>query len=124
MIRRPPRSTLFPYTTLFRSRAQAGRYRGRAGEGRYLHGHRVLRMGGRRDRGALRGPGQHTRWRRDCRGYGKNLRRDGGRLGRAATLGAGRGAGGRRDRKRVVQGKRVVLRGRWIIKKKKIRLMA
>src|SRR3712207_7368875 len=25
MIRRPPRSTLFPYTTLFRSRAQAGR---------------------------------------------------------------------------------------------------
>src|SRR3712207_8802237 len=25
MIRRPPRSTLFPYTTLFRSRASAGR---------------------------------------------------------------------------------------------------
>src|SRR3712207_8341697 len=25
MIRRPPRSTLFPYTTLFRSRHQAGR---------------------------------------------------------------------------------------------------
>src|SRR3712207_8040149 len=25
MIRRPPRSTLFPYTTLFRSRAEAGR---------------------------------------------------------------------------------------------------
>src|SRR3712207_8407113 len=25
MIRRPPRSTLFPYTTLFRSRAQTGR---------------------------------------------------------------------------------------------------
>src|SRR5947208_4549467 len=24
MIRRPPRSTLFPYTTLFRSRAEAG----------------------------------------------------------------------------------------------------
>src|SRR3712207_7373599 len=24
MIRRPPRSTLFPYTTLFRSRAQSG----------------------------------------------------------------------------------------------------
>src|SRR3712207_7745986 len=29
MIRRPPRSTLFPYTTLFRSRA---RVRGRGGE--------------------------------------------------------------------------------------------
>src|SRR3712207_8490994 len=31
MIRRPPRSTLFPYTTLFRS---GGRRRGRAGAGR------------------------------------------------------------------------------------------
>src|SRR2546429_6061071 len=27
MIRRPPRSTLFPYTTLFRSRVHAGRER-------------------------------------------------------------------------------------------------
>src|SRR2546430_16758567 len=27
MIRRPPRSTLFPYTTLFRSRCQSGRGR-------------------------------------------------------------------------------------------------
>src|SRR3712207_7497327 len=27
MIRRPPRSTLFPYTTLFRSRAQSARTR-------------------------------------------------------------------------------------------------
>src|SRR3712207_8875931 len=27
MIRRPPRSTLFPYTTLFRSRQRAGRRR-------------------------------------------------------------------------------------------------
>src|SRR3712207_8191231 len=33
MIRRPPRSTLFPYTTLFRSQAEGGpgRVRGRAG---------------------------------------------------------------------------------------------
>src|SRR2546429_8438126 len=30
MIRRPPRSTLFPYTTLFRSRGQERRYRGAA----------------------------------------------------------------------------------------------
>src|SRR5256885_8293047 len=29
MIRRPPRSTLFPYTTLFRSRIKDGRFRGR-----------------------------------------------------------------------------------------------
>src|SRR2546430_12086556 len=27
MIRRPPRSTLFPYTTLFRSRSSRGRWR-------------------------------------------------------------------------------------------------
>src|SRR5688572_31734559 len=33
MIRRPPRSTLFPYTTLFRSRASAAG-RARAGRGR------------------------------------------------------------------------------------------
>src|SRR2546422_5719492 len=31
MIRRPPRSTLFPYTTLFRSRARALAKRARAG---------------------------------------------------------------------------------------------
>src|SRR2546422_3053112 len=30
MIRRPPRSTLFPYTTLFRSRQQGQGHRGRA----------------------------------------------------------------------------------------------
>src|SRR3712207_8703327 len=31
MIRRPPRSTLFPYTTLFRSQAQPARGRRRSG---------------------------------------------------------------------------------------------
>src|SRR3712207_7949865 len=31
MIRRPPRSTLFPYTTLFRSRGDAEAHRGAAG---------------------------------------------------------------------------------------------
>src|SRR2546422_8153935 len=31
MIRRPPRSTLFPYTTLFRSRARRLRHRGGGG---------------------------------------------------------------------------------------------
>src|SRR5436309_10589973 len=46
-IRRPPRSTLFPYTTLFRSRARAPHRGGRA----------------RLARGALpgRGRGRHTR---------------------------------------------------------------
>src|SRR3712207_8973657 len=33
MIRRPPRSTLFPYTTLFRSMAAGGRRKRRAGAG-------------------------------------------------------------------------------------------
>src|SRR3989442_7597547 len=37
MIRRPPRSTLFPYTTLFRSGRRAGR-RSVGGRRRQLHG--------------------------------------------------------------------------------------
>src|SRR3989441_7765789 len=43
MIRRPPRSTLFPYTTLFRSRAPGG---ARGGDGEA----RRLRDGGEGDR--------------------------------------------------------------------------
>src|SRR6266566_3693651 len=39
MIRRPPRSTLFPYTTLFRSRAGARRGEGRAGPHLPVEGH-------------------------------------------------------------------------------------
>src|SRR3712207_8769269 len=50
MIRRPPRSTLFPYTTLFRS-GGAGEVHGAAGGGRW-HGP----GGGRRGR-AVRGDG-------------------------------------------------------------------
>src|SRR2546427_7533793 len=36
MIRRPPRSTLFPYTTLFRSRRRPGQGKGGAAEGRVV----------------------------------------------------------------------------------------
>src|SRR5256885_6620010 len=36
MIRRPPRSTLFPYTTLFRSRSRPPESRGRSTAGRSL----------------------------------------------------------------------------------------
>src|SRR2546426_5684234 len=43
MIRRPPRSTLFPYTTLFRSEARTGKRRLRR---------RARRLAGARDRGA------------------------------------------------------------------------
>src|SRR5688572_32629070 len=44
MIRRPPRSTLFPYTTLFRSHGAGGR-RG-AGRGSLAPGHVVAQGGG------------------------------------------------------------------------------
>src|SRR3712207_7966248 len=40
MIRRPPRSTLFPYTTLFRSED----HRGRQAQGAPAQGHRVLHL--------------------------------------------------------------------------------
>src|SRR2546422_11670157 len=36
MIRRPPRSTLFPYTTLFRSGGEGGRVAAHGGDGRVL----------------------------------------------------------------------------------------
>src|SRR3989475_13319319 len=68
MIRRPPRSTLFPYTTLFRSRS-AGEHGGivahdqvrdRASRGVHQDAGRnaVLGAGGRVPRGGL-GRGQH-----------------------------------------------------------------
>src|SRR2546425_8805537 len=51
MIRRPPRSTLFPYTTLFRS----GRVRHERRPGRPAHAAKGLARGGvRRDRGPVR----------------------------------------------------------------------
>src|SRR2546430_9120232 len=53
MIRRPPRSTLFPYTTLFRSRWHL---RGRV-ERRQRGGARAVL----RRRGAVRGPGRRGR---------------------------------------------------------------
>src|SRR5690348_18209386 len=43
MIRRPPRSTLFPYTTLFRSRTGNGRHLVRQVSGRRLPGYTCLR---------------------------------------------------------------------------------
>src|SRR2546422_11497966 len=42
MIRRPPRSTLFPYTTLFRSRVLGGEHEERRREGMGLAGRRHL----------------------------------------------------------------------------------
>src|SRR3712207_7690020 len=45
MIRRPPRSTLFPYTTLFRSAGQVAEV---GLEGRRVHGHEDVRGVARR----------------------------------------------------------------------------
>src|SRR5690349_22992562 len=61
MIRRPPRSTLFPYTTLFRSRAGDER-RARDGRGRPRAGERASRAGRTRgsDRGARGRSEEHT----------------------------------------------------------------
>src|SRR2546425_7968939 len=56
MIRRPPRSTLFPYTTLFRSRWPGGG-RGRAPR---RSPPRAARAGCRRSRPALRRSEEHT----------------------------------------------------------------
>src|SRR2546430_9869136 len=50
MIRRPPRSTLFPYTTLFRSRADQGR---RAAGRAVVQRHRARPQGGIGDGGRL-----------------------------------------------------------------------
>src|SRR2546430_3858437 len=47
MIRRPPRSTLFPYTTLFRSRDR----RRRVGKQQRDHRHQLLLRGAERRRG-------------------------------------------------------------------------
>src|SRR3712207_7445184 len=48
MIRRPPRSALFPYTTLFRSGARAGRPRGGGTRGAARRGPRRRAEGARR----------------------------------------------------------------------------
>src|SRR2546426_12549321 len=77
MIRRPPRSTLFPYTTLFRSPLEQQ-------VERFLHGPQPV---GARDRHGLRRPPapRRERLRRSHRGRG---------IGRAAGRGRGEISGG------------------------------
>src|SRR3712207_8703827 len=61
MIRRPPRSTLFPYTTLFRSVARIGLAAHRVGE----HvGHHAVGQGRRGRRAELAGVGDRPAARR------------------------------------------------------------
>src|SRR3712207_8059431 len=54
MIRRPPRSTLFPYTTLFRSGLDAADHLDHQVD--VVPGHQRLRVGGEQVRGHLRVP--------------------------------------------------------------------
>src|SRR5688572_31567336 len=61
MLRRPPRSTLFPYTTLFRSFQLRGRDGGRGGDG----GRRGLVVAGDQD---VDDPGQEADGREGARG--------------------------------------------------------
>src|SRR5256885_4941560 len=58
MIRRPPRSTLFPYTTLFRSQLllPAARRRQRPGARAHVLRRSARRRGGARARGTIREP--------------------------------------------------------------------
>src|SRR5258707_6981574 len=63
MIRRPPRSTLFPYTTLFRSLREAGGVVGGVGDRARKHPHVVQGLGeGKRtlDRQAVQRSEEHT----------------------------------------------------------------
>src|SRR5690349_22772239 len=72
MLRRPPRSTLFPYTTLFRSAQPAAR----AGAAHRLAG---VPQGGRRDGAGRAGERRHARLRearRQPRGAHAALRLD------------------------------------------------
>src|SRR2546422_1718864 len=65
MIRRPPRSTLFPYTTLFRS-VSAATARGPRGV-RLARCARAACQGEGRDRGARTGSGRPSRDRKSTR---------------------------------------------------------
>src|SRR2546430_11568661 len=62
MIRRPPRSTLFPYTTLFRSARSAAPAPAQAGGTRFLRG--AAEACGRRPRGRRCNPRRRRRDRR------------------------------------------------------------
>src|SRR2546429_6845211 len=74
MIRRPPRSTLFPYTTLFRSWRRGGR--GARCERRARLGRRRLDKGGSRERDSTtRRLGERDRRVRHQGGHRENRKR-------------------------------------------------
>src|SRR5256885_6171954 len=59
MIRRPPRSTLFPYTTLFRSLSPGGSGRRRESDGGAVERARATGAGATRDRKSTRLKSSH-----------------------------------------------------------------
>src|SRR2546422_10208103 len=99
MIRRPPRSTLFPYTTLFRSSRRSVQEGHGGGHNTHRRGAPKQLPGGRSRTGVTQ------------------VTADGACCSPAAYDAAA--AGGGSDRESVVEGKRVDLGGRRIIKKKK-----
>src|SRR2546426_5470812 len=108
MIRRPPRSTLFPYTTLFRSRGRGGRRGGAARPAARGPGHfgqrarprRVGRGGGGDGRGTRAGDAAHS-----IRGHGRR-RRIGGFAGREILAERESGNGKRETRRLHRPGRR------------------
>src|SRR5256884_235171 len=105
MIRRPPRSTLFPYTTLFRSRFRAAREQQEISRGRAAARFRISRSadeGGRAGR-ALSHPGRAAAFlcgadaspRAVDANYGDRSKRQGARLCRGYFAGSGGAAPGR-----------------------------
>src|SRR5256885_13424042 len=104
MIRRPPRSTLFPYTTLFRSIGE-----GAEGSGLVADGCADFPIAIERD---ARARAVHAA----ASAGGVSGAGSGRQTGQAHAAEAGRARG---DRKSVVVGKRVDLGGRRILKKKK-----
>src|SRR2546426_5675168 len=109
MIRRPPRSTLFPYTTLFRSLA-ARRAARRPGS---HPGHETLQAGEPRVEAGLHGRAargrRHDRWHGRGGDRGAVLGRDGAADPRGGAPGQG---GGRPDpARRRVEAAHVSLRG-------------
>src|SRR3989475_13190732 len=105
MIRRPPRSTLFPYTTLFRSLYAGSRTTHGRGLRLLPDRLRAWRYSVQRPAGAA-GPG-----RREARRTARRDAAHGGRAGRRAAARVSRRAAGpvalvRRARGRVVRGPR------------------
>src|SRR2546426_12085230 len=91
MIRRPPRSTLFPYTTLFRSPAALDLHRGAAGGAGALEGDRAARARAR-DLEVVEGgaPGGLPRLQPERQGSDHVLGLLGATVARRAGLGAAR----------------------------------